>query len=126
MADPAQLDQTNTQGQVPMASSVAGAYANASAQIDSKTPTSSPRVQYSPNISNSRPLAKRRHSEAPSVGLDFFDPEGCRELRREISRVSSAQLGTQREDNESDSDHTLQQQDEYFDLEKVLRGIMEK
>lgn len=114
MADPAQLDQSATQGQVPevpLGPSVAGAYASAAYQNSQ---------QSSPKISR-----KRRPSEARSVNVDFFDPEGVKELRREISHASDGQLSAHAENSESESDHTTLQ-DGRFDLEKTLREIMQK
>ncbi|KAH8101733.1 pleiotropic drug resistance ABC transporter [Cristinia sonorae] len=89
-----------------------------------QSPQSSPRVQYSPNVAtHDRHRFKRRPSEARSVNVDFFDPEGVKELRREISRTSEAQ-SSHHPGSESGSEHTLQEG--RFDLEKTLRNIMEK
>ena len=98
-----------------MGPSVAGAVANAAfqnSQNSPATPKTSPRI-----------CRKRRPSEAQSVNVDFFDPEGFRELQREISRTSSVHPPII-EDSESGSDDTLQEG--RFDLEKILRGIMQK
>ena len=118
MADPAQHEQS-AQDQVPespTSPSVAGAYANAAAQ--------SPHSHHHPP--SPRLCRKRRPSEARSISVDFFDPEGVRELRREMSHASAVQLGmpVPSEDGESVSDHTLQEG--RFDLEKTLRDIMHK
>ncbi|THH30475.1 hypothetical protein EUX98_g3698 [Antrodiella citrinella] len=70
------------------------------------------------------PGRKHRLSDARSVDVDFFDPEGVSELRRELSRASEGQLGTQAKDFESESSHTVHE--EPFNLETTLRGIMER
>lgn len=117
MADPAQLDQSSTQRQVselPMGPSVVGAYAHAAAHNATTAPQPSSRLG-----------RKRPPSSARSVSVDFFDPEGVEELRREMSRASEA-LGSQTEEASvsEDSDHTLQ--DGRFDLEKTLRHLTQQ
>lgn len=100
-----------------MGPSVAGAYASAAAH----------NVTHSPTTPHATPRLgrKRRPSEARSVNIDFFDPEGVKELRREMSRASEAHLGSQAEEaSESDSDHTLQEG--RFDLEKTLRQLTQQ
>lgn len=94
-------------------------------ETDIKSTSAPPPV--SPNVPHKRPGRARRGSVASHVDVDFFDPEGARQLERTMSRMSSRSrpVGQHREES-LESDRTLSAGEGPFDFEKTLRDILKR
>lgn len=109
--------------ELPLGPSVAGAYANAAvhnARQSSDSAHSSPKVPHSPGP---------HHGSHSNVDLAMFDPSGVNQLARTLSRMSQQSEGKKipgpRSIKSESSNHTAVDEDS-FDLEKTLRGLLQK
>jgi ATP-binding cassette, subfamily G (WHITE), member 2, SNQ2 len=89
--------------------------------------TSNP--NHSPDVPSFSPssvsLSYPQKSGATHVDLDFFDPEGVRNLERTLSQLTEAHVGA-KEKRESVSSGGTLITDGPFDFEKALRGMVQK
>ncbi|KAF9076400.1 ABC transporter [Rhodocollybia butyracea] len=83
-------------------------------------PIESPTIP-SAHASKTRP---RRGSSVSRVSIDYFDPQGVRELQRTLSKMTQ-RPGSPAQSTSSDSNATLANEAP-FDFEKALRQITEK
>ncbi|KAG6908741.1 hypothetical protein DXG01_003445 [Tephrocybe rancida] len=97
-------------------------------QYDGDSSESSPRPDLGPAKSRCSPK-QRRGSTASHMDVDFFDPDGVRDLNRRLSYISATNGG---DDNEK-SDHTASVTSEDtltpsgpFDFQKTLKMVVKK